>query len=279
MVDRNVKSPSPLAVLLLGGVMVLAACDRTVEEAPTPPRVPDIAPAPGPVIPTTALGRADFIDGADQAADIFARGSTSGDGPDSMVGRTFSVRLPIGCGGPLAAAETDPPADGRGHVRWDEAGQSLTLSLAPADWVAASPVGDVPTDWEVIEGLWIERPWIRSDTCPALRPEAEGADARADAPSIGLAVVHAEDDSRLGRRNGRPYRHVIRATSGQILIPPAGGWRIRLEGRVVGFPDGRAFRCRATGPDTRPVCVAAVQLDRIAFEDAAGATLSEWRPG
>ena len=53
-----------------------------------------------------------------------------------------------------------------------------------------------------------------------------------------------------------------------------------LEGRLGAFPDGRTIRCHAEGPDQRPVCVAAVQLDRVAFEDgASGATLSEWRKG
>ena len=60
---------------------------------------------------------------------------------------------------------------------------------------------------------------------------------------------------------------------------PTGGYRLILEGRMSAFADGRAIRCRASSPDQRPVCIGAVQLDRVAFEDAGGAVLSEWRPG
>ena len=48
---------------------------------------------------------------------------------------------------------------------------------------------------------------------------------------------------------------------------------------MAAFADGRAVRCRAAGPDQRPICIGAVQLDRVAFEDAQGAVLSEWRGG
>jgi hypothetical protein len=47
----------------------------------------------------------------------------------------------------------------------------------------------------------------------------------------------------------------------------------------MSFPNGRAFRCRAPGPDARPTCVAAVSVDRVAFETVEGAVLSQWRPG
>ena len=58
------------------------------------------------------------------------------------------------------------------------------------------------------------------------------------------------------------------------------GYRVVLEGRFASFPDGRAIRCRAASIDQRPVCIAAVQLDRVAFEDgSSGTVLSEWRPG
>lgn len=45
------------------------------------------------------------------------------------------------------------------------------------------------------------------------------------------------------------------------------------------FADGRAIHCRTAAPDQRPVCIGAAQLDRVAFEDADGQMLSEWRDG
>jgi hypothetical protein len=96
---------------------------------------------------------------------------------------------------------------------------------------------------------------------------------------VGIAAVFEAGGSRIGRRNGRAYTFTVRSQNGEVLTPPAGGYRLLLEGRVVGFLGGRAIRCRAPGPDHRPVCVTAVQLDKVAFEDATGGVISEWRPG
>ena len=61
--------------------------------------------------------------------------------------------------------------------------------------------------------------------------------------------------------------------------PHQGGYRLMVEGRFTAFPDGRAIRCRASSVDQRPICIAAVQLDRVAFEDTDGSVLSDWRTG
>jgi hypothetical protein len=37
-------------------------------------------------------------------------------------------------------------------------------------------------------------------------------------------------------------------------------------------------RCTSEGPNSRPVCIAAIVLDRVAFEMPDGQQLSEWRP-
>ena len=96
---------------------------------------------------------------------------------------------------------------------------------------------------------------------------------------MGLASVFEADGSRLGRRNGRAYEHTVRGVDDQPAVAPVQGYRLVLEGRLAAFPEGRSIRCRGSGPDQRPVCIAAVQIDRVAFEDAAGALLSEWRGG
>ncbi|HRD29396.1 MAG TPA: hypothetical protein PLO65_13940, partial [Caulobacter sp.] len=78
-------------------------------------------------------------------------------------------------------------------------------------------------------------------------------------------------------RDGRPYSFVRKVPEGEPATP-AEGYRLVLEGRVTGYPGGHAVRCRSDSPDRRPVCLVAVEFDRVAFEDGAtGAVLAEWR--
>ena len=72
---------------------------------------------------------------------------------------------------------------------------------------------------------------------------------------------------------------MVRGDADRPAAIPDRGYRLVLEGRMGAFADGRAVRCRAAGPDQRPICIGAAQLDRVAFEDAQGAVLSEWRGG
>ncbi|HEX8445019.1 MAG TPA: hypothetical protein VF649_00270 [Sphingomonas sp.] len=51
-----------------------------------------------------------------------------------------------------------------------------------------------------------------------------------------------------------------------------------LEGRIAAFSSRQAIACHAGGPDQRPVCIIAMQRDRVAFEDTNDTLLSEWRP-
>lgn len=135
-------------------------------------------------------------------------------------------------------------------------------------------------NWEAVEGFWIPRPWLATEACPAVRTDPLQTAALSASPqTVGLAAVFETGGSRIGRRNGRAYEFSIRAKRGTPLAPPEAGFRMLLEGRVTSFPSGRAIECRAPGPDQRPICIVAVQLDRVAFEDASRAVLSEWRPG
>ena len=122
------------------------------------------------------------------------------------------------------------------------------------------------------------RPWLRADGCPsAQNPPPVGSPVSPQ--TVGLVAVFTEDDSRMGRRNGRAYEFTVRGEGERPPVAPPGGYRMVLEGRMAAFADGLAIRCRADGPDQRPVCIGAVRLDRVAFEDAQGAVLSEWRGG
>lgn len=240
-------------------------------EAPAEPMVP----APRPV-----LTRADLIRAAADAASLYAEG-TAPTAKDPLVGRNFAVRISFGCGGPATSQEREDhdgtPAWRRGPDR-----KTIELRMTPSDWTGSALLADAGASetWEAVEGFWLPRPWLMSETCPSVRTDPLQTSAPARSPqTIGLAAVFEAGGSRVGRRNGRAYSHVVRAEGDTPLEAPAKGYRMLLEGRIAAFPSERAFECRASGPDQRPVCIAAIQLDRVTYEDAAGSTLSEWRPG
>lgn len=282
------------AGLLIIAALGLAQCDRDRAEpnpAPTPPPAPIAAP--------TELSRAQMIAALAKAASAFAAGADPS-AASGLAGRTFRIRLPFGCSGPASGAEA--LTDGLAGWTWAEDRDSLTLSVRAVDWSESplvTPQGATP-DWDGVRGFWIARPWLSQEACPApverlvpvdtpapdTAPDTseDEADPVTPPPSpaspqtMGLAVIHAASGSRLGRRDGEAYRFVVRGTDDAPPIPPMAGYRLVLGGRVGAFPDGRAVRCTSQTADQRPVCVVAVELDVVAFEDAAGARLSEWRP-
>lgn len=280
--------------MLMLATLGLAQCDRDraapAPAAPTPP---------APIAASTELSRAGMIAALARAASAFAAGADPS-AASGLAGRTFRVRLPFGCSGP--ATEDQAVGDGLAGWSWAEERDRLTLAVRPVDWSASplvTPPGASP-DWDGVEGFWIARPWLSQDACPApverlapppppeTAPAAGAAESELASPAalpspaspqtMGLAAIRAPESSRLGRRDGEAYRFVVRGTDGGPPIPPMQGYRLVLGGRVGAFPDGRAVRCTSQTADQRPACVAAVELDVVAFEDASGARLSEWRP-
>ena len=262
---------------------MLVQCERDdpapVAKAPEAIRPVEIETQP--LGPPPALTRGELINGLAQAASLHATGRTI-EGTDPLVGRSFSLRLPFGCTGPATAEE---PGQGVARWRWGPNQETILLSLSSADWLAAPLMqGAVvmqdaepqPDQWEAVEGFWVPRPWLASEDCPTAALSAS-ISAPPSPQTTGIAAVFDQDSSRLGRRNGRAYEFTVRQEGDAPLVAPTTGYRLRLEGRVVAFPDGRATRCVSYNPDQRPTCVAAVQMDRVAFEDAAGTVLSEWR--
>jgi len=287
--DRPVVRLGLAAGLVLG----LAQCDREPREQPIDAEPIVETPVPEPDIATpTSLDRADFLGAISRAGSAYATGTTAS-GADPLVGRTFAIRLPFGCGRPdRAPSEATPGADaatrapdaGLPTLAWGPENETLRLSLTPDDWsdtalITSSGAGD---RWEAVEGFWLSRPWLGSETCPQRidRDPLGGGTGQADPQTVGLASVHETNSSRLGRRDGQAYRFTLRGEDDRAPVPSPMGYRVVLEGRFASFPDGRAIRCRAASIDQRPVCIAAVQLDRVAFEDgSSGSVLSEWRPG
>jgi hypothetical protein len=301
-----------VAAVVVG--LLAAQCDRA--EPPAPPSQaspPPAPPEPPPIPKPAALTRADMLRALAAAASDFATGAKSAE--PSITGRTFAIRTAFGCSGPRGASTT---RGGDGLARWDWGPErkSIRLSLTLADWTTSAQIVREGEDagWDAVEGAWIPRPWADAETCPPAPPvvapppapptgapptgapptgaPAAGSPAGGASPVVapspgpvsvqtaGLAAIHEAKGSRLERRNGRAYTYTVNGEDDAPAAPPTQGYRLLLEGRVMAFPDGQPIRCSAAGPDQRPTCIAAVKLDKVAFEDGAtGATLSEWGPG
>lgn len=269
----------PVVAAAAAGLFV-ASCQRDAEPVAPPPEpsAPAESPSAAPVGPA-ALDRRALLAAINQAASTYAAGAEAGTA-SPLAGRQFDIRLAFGCEGAEAS-----PADGAGDglARWSWSGdrKTISLSLTPGDWTRSALIAGAGQDqWEAVEGFWVARPWMSADGCPSIQGDPLASGPSAPSPqTVGLAAVFDTGSSRIGRRNGRAYAYTIRQAGDAPLVAPEAGYSVRLQGRIAAFPDGRAIRCRAANPNQRPVCVAAVQLDRVAFETPAGAVLSEWRPG
>jgi hypothetical protein len=267
--------------------LTLASCDGATPD----PAVANVQIEPpsrsgkpaAPVVPTPppALTRSDLVSAGGQAATAYAEGRAPL-GSDTLVGRSFAVRLPFGCSGPTPANALNAEGGGLAGWSWGPDRKTIQLRMMPSDWVGSAMLSDAGASekWEAVEGFWIPRPWLAAETCPAVRSDPLQTAAPPSSPqTLGIAAVFEAGGSRLGRRNGRAYEFTIRGQNDAPMTPPKEGFRMLLEGRIASFPSGRGIECRAPGPDQRPVCIVAVQLDRVVYEDAGGSTLSEWRLG
>lgn len=269
----------PVVAALAAGLFS-ASCQRDAEPVAPPPE-PTQPAKTDPVTPprNAALDRRELLSAVAEAASAYAAGAdTATDSP--LAGRQFDIRLAFGCEGP-EASPAEGAGDGLARWSWGPERKNISLSLTPGDWTRSALIAGTGQDqWEAVEGFWVARPWMAADGCPSIRADPLASGPAAPSPqTVGLAAVFETGSSRIGRRNGRAYAHTIRQAGDAPLVALDAGYRIRLQGRIATFPDGRAIRCRAANPNQRPVCVAAVQLDRVAFETPTGEALSEWRPG
>jgi hypothetical protein len=270
--------------LLLAGVLLSGCSRKAPETAPANQQTEAPASSPKsvtPVVPkpSVPLTRGDLVSAAGQAASDYAKGM-SFVSADPLIGRDILVRVPFGCTGPTPAETSKSERDGLAEWTWGENRKSIKLSMTPADWVDSALLGATSVDkkWDAVEGFWIPRPWLASEACPVVQSDPLQTTAPLASPqTLGLAALFEAGGSRVGRRNGRAYEFLIRGKGGDA-IPPS-SYRLVLEARITAFASGRAIVCHAPGPDQRPVCIIAVALDRVAFEDDQGATLSEWKPG
>lgn len=272
---------SRAATLRLSGValaasLLVTACERRQPEPapPAPARTP--APVSLPVAPPP-LGRAELLRAIDAAASAYAAGKAP-EG-ESLAGRRFTVRQAFGCSGAAPPAPADQAADGLARWSWSRDRRALEIRLKPGDWTGTALMAGGDGAWEAAEGFWLSWPWLRADGCPKAAVDPLAGPHAVSPQTVGLAAVFERGGSRLGRRNGRAYAFTVRGEGDELPPLPIGGYRLVLEGRFVAFADGRSVRCRSDGIDQRPICVAAAELHRVAFEAADGEVLSEWRVG
>lgn len=240
-------------------------------------------------LPPPTVGRSGLLVAIDTARAAYAAGQP--DASSGLTGRRFTLRQAFGCASPAKAGPSAAATSVAGVARWEwgRDHKTLEIGLTPADW-ATAPVLSGETTWEAVEGYWLTWPWLQTEDCPVTpAPSAPSGDFESSTPPLvrppanptplisGLAAMFAKDSSRVSRRDGKPFTLTLRGAAS--LAPPANGYRLVIEGRFSAFSDGQAIRCAASSPDEAPVCIAAAEVDRVAFEDADGKLLKEWRQG
>jgi len=255
----------------LGGYVV----GRSTAAAPPPPRPAANTPAetPTPRLPvlTPPLGRIDLLAAASAAADAYAAGRAGTPENAELVGRRFEVRIPFGCYG--------ASPEGGAALRWDydPAAEALRVSAAPEVWTDVPWVRALAGEQtEAVEGFWLPRPWSNAEACPP-------SEARMAAPpilpapreTVGLAQFFDTSGSRVPRRDGSPYRTVEKVRLEALRATE--GFRLVLSGRIGALPNGQPVGCQSPTAEIRPVCLVAVEWDRVAIENPlSGELLAEW---
>lgn len=277
--NRKLALLAPLAIILAAGAIVLFAL--LGRAPPAPPSPQPVTPASAPVAPPPPLAaeppldRAALIAAGRQAAADYAAGAKPGSARNPLIGRAFVLRLPFGCDGPQASAGAS-----QAYYSYDAPRKSIRVSARPAIWTTLPQIQSLPdvSEIEAVEGFWLSRPWTASESCP---PRSEGPPPASPTPpasdTLGLAQLFSAEGSRVLRRGERPYE-ITRRVGDDDAALVSRSYRLVLEGRISGFPDGRAARCWAETPDHRPVCLLGVTFERVAILDGAtGEVLGEWR--
>lgn len=266
-----------VAILIVGNI--IGALLRTSDpdsKAPQP-----AAPAPAPVkmkppvtaVPLLPVERPQLLAAAAAAADAVAGGQPLPAKNTSLVGRSFVIRLPFGCDGPLADLESEWAG-----WNYNPRTNALKLRAQPQIWSddpwAQAIAGQTP--YEAIEGFWIRRPWTSAPTCPkalSAEPSSGTGDIR---QTVGIAQFFAPGAPRTMRRGTRPYAVTLKVD--EDLGDKPREYHLLISGRITGFADGQPVHCWNEADNLPPVCLIAAEFSRVAFEDVTeGTTLSEWR--
>lgn len=270
-------------VAVLAAGLALPGCDTDGGKAPdnaagggdTPVlNIADAIPLPQPPIDRERLLLA-----VARAASAFATGADDREAQADLAGRRFSLRMRFGCRGPAEEPATRP-------MTWsyDEERERLQVRAAPDISIESQVVASIAGgEFESVEGFWVNRPWLLSDTCPLPRPapapageqeQATPAPARYEpSPSVGIAQFFSASDSRVQRRS-RPYQAL------QQLAPedmPTDGFTLVLSGRLKPLRDRRVILCASEDADARPTCIVSAEIDTVAIQNPrTGTVVADW---
>lgn len=257
--------------------MALGGCEasRPPEENQAVPGNDVAAPAPVAIpAPEPPLDRERLLLAVAQARSAYAAGADDRAAQAELDGDRFELRIRFGCGAPPTEAAGDPA------VRHDPATRTVELSASSnldlADPLVTAMAGE---GVEAVEGIWLSWPWLLRPACPPAAPEAAQRRTQQLPHQVGIAQFFTPDDSRIGRRGSRSYRHVIRLGEGQ---DPARvqGFDLVLSGRLRAGPADRVIRCTASSPDSMPTCLIGAEFEEVRFEDVErGEVIARWGRG
>lgn len=265
------------AIILLGAVLFTRQPDEPPPQPapPAPAAKPATPPASVPTPEEPALNRSELVKEASAIAAAYAEGgNVAPKGRDPLLGRRFQLRIPFGCEGPQVAAGA-----AQAFYQFDAEARTLRLVARPVVWTSLPLIQDLNgAGIETVEGFWVPQPWRLSESCaPRDDRPVPAVPTPPAAQTLGLAQLFKKDDSRVSRRRERPYEHVLKLKADERL-PLTQGFRLVLEGRFAAFPSGRVARCWSESPDHRPICLYAIELERVAFEGGGdGGLIAEWR--
>jgi hypothetical protein len=262
---------------IFASTALLVSCDQPAD--PTETSAPSAEPANAvedPVIeaPILApLGRAEIVAAAALAAEATALGQAPPAGNAKLVDRRFEVRVPFGCGGATKGAWW--------NWSFDELTSRLTLSatlsrVSKSAWLdgLASPLV-----FDKANGLWMDHPWITSDTCPvtpkggmqdektsggAPPGSAQVLPAEPEPGAIGLVQFFDLKAPRTRQQGDRPLDYIGKWAG--PAAPGQGGFLLHMSGRIRSFPGGEPVRCQQGSANERPACVVRIEIGEISFE-------------
>ncbi|WP_189338373.1 hypothetical protein [Sphingobium sp. SCG-1] len=245
-------------------------------QAPVNESAVNAAVPPPRIVPATIppLDRQQLLAAIGASSDAFASRSPVPEDVVALAGRPFQIKLPFGCNGPSDELESN-------WAGWSYDSRTRALKLtARVEITKALPMLAqlVQADsYDAVEGFWIRRPWTSQEVCPrnARLSSSPSAVTQPDRQTVGFVQLFGKDDPRTLRRGGRPYAATIKLDEG--AHPGAQGYQLSISGRIGAFSDRQPIHCTAADAEVRPVCLVAVELTRVAFDDPeSGVNLSEW---
>jgi len=277
------------AGLAIGITLLIASCKGPTQAGNAPENAENetipIVPLPPFPRPAAPLDREQLLLAVAHAASDFAAGIDDQVQQKQLADSKFEFRIRFGCDGPGAN-------DAKSAAGWTVNPETLALRVHAKPTLSRSdaPVAAVAdSDYESVEGFWINRPWVLQAVCPqttqadtksAESSKSAGArtpPAPAAPHAVGIAQFFTAADPRTMRRDGRSYEATKKLDHGD---QPADGFDLVLSGRLKALPNGRVITCTSAASDQRPTCILSVEFGKVSIERAdTHESLASWGTG